>query len=104
LGKALPNIPLPEVLGQQNGQTLATDKRGELSGVIRLMWFGTSGFWLVLTAVVFVFQGTILERWNLSSSLGLWITMGIVLLSLWMPLFLGALQGQQNFLWLGWSM
>jgi O-antigen/teichoic acid export membrane protein len=30
--------------------------------------------------------------------------MGIVLLSLWMPLFFGVLQGQQNFLWLGWSM
>jgi len=30
--------------------------------------------------------------------------MVIVLLSLWMPLFWGLLQGQQNFLWLGWSM
>jgi len=27
-----------------------------------------------------------------------------VLLSLWMPMFWGVLQGQQNFLWLGWSM
>ena len=40
----------------------------------------------------------------MSSPFGLWITLFIVLLSLWMPMFWGVLQGQQNFLWLGWSM
>jgi len=35
---------------------------------------------------------------------GLWVTMLAVLFSFWFPMFCGVLQGQQNFLWLGWSM
>jgi O-antigen/teichoic acid export membrane protein len=34
----------------------------------------------------------------------LWVTMVVILLSLWLPLFSGVLQGRQNVLWLGGSM
>jgi O-antigen/teichoic acid export membrane protein len=34
--------------------------------------------------------------------LALWLTLPILLFSLWLPMFSGVLQGQQNFLWLGW--
>jgi len=32
----------------------------------------------------------------------LWLTLIVVLASFWMPIFGGVMQGQQNFLWLGW--
>jgi len=49
------------------------------------------------------FQSTILQFWGVSPA-GLWVTMPILLVTLWSPVFMGMLQGEQNFLWLGWSM
>ncbi len=100
----LPTMPLTMVLAQQTAKALATNRKGELSGVIRLVWWGTSTVWLAVSVIVLAFQGSILSRWHVASPIGLWITLVIVLLQLWMPIFWGVLQGQQNFLWLGWSM
>src|SRR6266404_2209605 len=100
----VPTIPLQMVLAQQTARALASNREHELSGVIRMIWLVTSGVWLVLAIVVLLFQKQILARYSLSDPYGLWITLPIVLLTLWMPLFWGVLQGQQNFLWLGWSM
>jgi O-antigen/teichoic acid export membrane protein len=100
----LPTMPLGMVLAQQTAKAIATNRERELSGVIRLVWWGTSAVWLVASLLVLAFQGRILERWHLGSPVGLWITLAIVLLSLWLPMFWGVLQGRQNFLWLGWSM
>ena len=100
----LPTIPLQMILTQQTAKALANGTERELSGIIRMLWLGTSAVWLVASVVVLVLQRPILEHWHMSSPFGLWITLFIVLLSLWMPMFWGVLQGQQNFLWLGWSM
>jgi O-antigen/teichoic acid export membrane protein len=54
--------------------------------------------------VILVLQRWILERAQLPSAAGLWITMVAVLMSIWMYMFWGVLQGRQTFLWLGWSM
>ncbi len=99
----VPNIPLQMVLAQQSANALATNRKGELAGLIRWFWFVTSGVWLLAAAFVLFFQQDIAARLQISESL-IWITMVIVLLSLWLPLFWGLLQGKQNFLWLGWSM
>jgi len=72
--------------------------------MIRLIWIGTFLLWLVGAIVVLLSQATIMRRWQITSPAALWITLPAVLLSLWMPMFYGILQGQQNFLWLGWSM
>ena len=100
----VPTIPLQMVLAQQTAKALALEKRGELAGVIRWFCLVTFFLWLAGSAVVFAFQSRLLAAWGMSSSAGLWLTMLIVLLSLWTPLFWGTLQGKQNFLWLGWSM
>lgn len=68
-----------------------------------MLWIATTVLWIIGAVVVAIFQNDILVSWKMTSPLGLWITMVIVLLSLWMPMFWGMLQGQQNFLWLGWS-
>jgi len=100
----LPTMPLQMVLAQQTAKALATGREAQLAGVIRLVWIGTSVIWLIGAIAVLVFQGAIVARWKLGSPVGLWITMVILLLSLWLPMFWGILQGQQNFLWLGWTM
>jgi len=100
----VPTIPLQMVMAQQSARALATHRERELAGTIRLLWIGTFLVAAALAVVVFIFQQTILERWGITNPAALWVTVAVVLLSLWMPLFWGLLQGQQNFLWLGWTM
>lgn len=100
----LPNIPLQMVLTQQTAKALAHDTRHELSGVIRMFLLGAAVIWLIGSIIVLYFQKDILAHWKMNDPTGLWITLLIVLFALWLPMFWGMLQGQQNFLWLGWSM
>jgi O-antigen/teichoic acid export membrane protein len=100
----LPTIPLQMVLAQQTAKAIAMQKERELAGIIRFLWGATTLVWLVGAVLVLYFQRSILEHWHMTDPVGLWITLPVVLLSLWMPMFWGVLQGQQNFLWLGWSM
>ena len=100
----VPAIPLQMVFAQQTAKALATNRTGELSGMIRLIWLGTTVIWVVVAAVALLMQGWIVEQWKLGSPLGLWVLLPALLFSLWMPIFGGVLQGAQNFLWLGWSM
>src|SRR5882762_3709 len=100
----VPAIPLQMVLAQQTAKALATHREGELAGILRLFWIGTTALWLAGTVGVLCFQSELLARWKMSSPVALWVTLPALLLSLWAPVFWGTLQGRQNFLWLGWSM
>lgn len=100
----IPAMPLQMVLAQQTARALATGRKQELAAIIRFAWWGTTALCLVVAAVALLCQGWIMERWHLSNPVVLWISLPIVLFSFWVPLFYGVLQGQQNFLWLGWGM
>jgi O-antigen/teichoic acid export membrane protein len=99
----VPTIPLQMVLAQQTAKALATNRTAELAAVIRWTWLVTSAVWLVGAMAAFVWQNEILAYLKIQPAV-LWMTLALVLLSLWMPIFWGLLQGKQNFLWLGWSM
>ena len=99
----VPNMPLQMVFAQQTAQALATDRKRELAGMIRLAWLGTLGLFLLLALGTFIWQQNILAGWQITNPADLWITVLIVLFSLWLPMFWGVLQGQQNFLWFGWT-
>jgi O-antigen/teichoic acid export membrane protein len=91
------------VFAQQSAADLATDRVGQLSGKIRVTWVGTFLLWLVAAGIVWFLQDPILERWRITNAAALWVTVLVGLGSLWMPMFLGLLQGKQDFLWLGWA-
>jgi O-antigen/teichoic acid export membrane protein len=99
----IPAMPLQMVLAQQTAQALALHREHELSGLIRAAWLGTFAIWLVAAGVVLLFQGTILAQWKISDPAALWLTLPVLLFTVWLPMFSGVLQGKQNFLWLGWS-
>jgi len=99
----VPNLPLQMVFAQQTARALATHRERELAGMIRLAWLGTFLLFLALAAGVFIWRETILARWQITNPTALWLTLPIVLLSLWLPLFWGVMQGRQDFFWLGWS-
>jgi len=101
----LPSIPVQMIVTQQTAKSLANNTRHELSGIIRMFLAGSTLVWLVGSIIVLCFQKDILAHWKMTDHpFGLWITLVIVLIALWIPIFWGMLQGQQNFLWLGWSM
>jgi O-antigen/teichoic acid export membrane protein len=100
----IPAMPLQMVLAQQTAQALALHREHELSGLIRTAWLGTFLIWLVAVGVVLLFQGTILAQWKISNPAALWLTLPVLLFTVWLPMFYGVLQGQQNFFWMGWSM
>ena len=99
----LPTMPLQMIFTQQSALTLATGRERQLAGMIRLAWFWTFVVWLLGAAVVFVFQKQIIAGWHLPDASGLWVTLVLLLFSLWLPMFSGVLQGRQDFFWMGWA-
>jgi O-antigen/teichoic acid export membrane protein len=99
----IPVMPLQMVFAQQTAGALATNRAGQLSGMIRLGWLWTLVFWTLASLVVLFFQNQIAARWHLNGLEVLWVTLAVVLMNLWMPLFSGVLQGRQDFFWLGWG-
>jgi O-antigen/teichoic acid export membrane protein len=100
----VPGGPLQMVLTHQTARALATHRERELSGIIRTFAFGLFCVWVVGCLAVLLFQNRILRLWGVSNPTAVWMTLPVVLFSLLAPVFQGTLQGQQNFLWLGWSM
>lgn len=99
----LPTMPLQMIFAQQSALKLATGHERQLAGMIRLTWVWTFVLWLVIAMLVFMFQKQIVAGWHLPDTMGLWVTLFLLLFSLWMPLFSGVLQGRQDFFWLGWT-
>jgi O-antigen/teichoic acid export membrane protein len=99
----LPVGPVQMVFTQQSALAIATGRRRQLSSLIRLAFLSILVLWLVGAIAVFFLQHSIVTGWHLPGALSLWVTVVLVPLSLWLPIFCGVLQGRQDFFWLGWS-
>lgn len=99
----LPTMPLQMIFAQQTAFALATGRERQVGGMIQLAWLWTFLLWLVAALLVLIYQKDIIAGWHLPDAKGLWITLLLLLFSLWMPMFNGVLQGRQDFFWLGWS-
>jgi O-antigen/teichoic acid export membrane protein len=99
----IPVGPLAAVFAQQTAWALATGRERQLTRMIRMTLLALLGLWLVAAAVVFCCQNMILGALQITNPVALWVTMLVILGSLWLPVFFGVLQGAQNFLWLGWT-
>ena len=99
----LPTMPLQMVFAQQTALALATGRERQLAGMIRLAWLWTFLLWALGAATVLIFQKQIVAGWHLPDAVGLWVTLPLLLASLWFPMFSGVVQGRQDFFWLGWG-
>jgi len=99
----LPTMPLQMIFAQQTALALATGRERQLAGMVRMAWLWTFIPWALVAAVVLIFQKQIVAGWHLPDAVGLWVTLPLLLVSLWAPMFGGVLQGRQDFFWLGWS-
>jgi O-antigen/teichoic acid export membrane protein len=103
LTATVPTIPLQMIPAQQTARAVAMGRERQLAGILRLGWFWVSMLWLAAAVFILAEHQRIMTRWELNSPLTLWITMAAVLMNLWMPWFTGALQGRQDFFWMGWG-
>jgi O-antigen/teichoic acid export membrane protein len=99
----LPTMPLQMIFAQQTALALATGRERQLAGMVRMAWLWTFIPWAIAAGAVLLFQKQIVAGWHLPDAVGLWVTLPLLLVSLWAPMFGGVLQGRQDFFWLGWS-
>ncbi|MCX8089923.1 MAG: hypothetical protein N3I86_03170 [Verrucomicrobiae bacterium] len=99
----VPTLPLQMVFAHQSAQALALHRERQLAGMVRLTVFWLGLVWAAVALGVLALQSAILARWQLPLA-GLWITMFAVLLALLAPMFVGLLQGKQDFFAMGWAM
>lgn len=99
----LPTIPFQSVFAQQTAQALALGRERQLAGMIRTALLWTFVVWAVAATVIFFYRNQIAASWHLPSVTALVVTLPVLLASLMMPMFFGAVQGRQDFFWLGWA-
>lgn len=99
----LPTMPLQMIFAQQTASAVLFGRERQLAAMIRRASFGIVTVWLVVAAVVILFQSEIMRAWDLKSPFALLATLLAVLAALLTPLFTGVLQGRQDFLWMGWA-
>jgi len=104
LTMCIPIMPLQMVFAQQTAAALATGRQRQLSGMFRRVWLGVTILWGLSAVAMWFAQGQLVTSWKLSNSVALWITLLVILASAWLPMFLGLLQGKQDFFTFGWTM
>jgi O-antigen/teichoic acid export membrane protein len=100
---SIPGLALQMIFTQQTSAAITPEEHRRLTGTTRRVLLGTFGLWLGLALALAWFQQDLLAQFKMSSPVALWITLCLGLGQIWTPIFSGLLQGQQNFLWLGWS-
>jgi O-antigen/teichoic acid export membrane protein len=100
----VPTMPLQMVFAQQTAAALATGRKRQLAGMFRLAWVGITVLWALSAAAILLVQNQLIARWGIANPVALWVTLLVILASAWLPMFLGLLQGKQDFAWFGWAM
>lgn len=98
----IPAIGLQTVFANEAAAAVSMERQRELSAIVRWGLGAVTAVWLLLVIAVLVVQRPLLAYWGITQPALLWITLLIGLAMVWWPVLQGVLQGQQNFLWLGW--
>ena len=99
---AIPALGLQMVFAQQSAAVKDEAHRRRLISTTKSVLTWTFCVWLVMFLLGLVYHQQWTTELKLSNEWSLWLTVVVGLVMLWQPIFLGLLQGRQNFLWLGW--
>jgi O-antigen/teichoic acid export membrane protein len=99
---AIPSIALQTAFAHQTASAITPEQQDRLTGTVQTLLSWTFFLWLAMALIIFIFQRQIMTGLKMDKSILLWVTLIIGLAQLWGPILLGVLQGQHNFLWLGW--
>ncbi len=98
---AIPAVGLQLTFVQQAAVAEDATQKAALAGNARALLKGTFLFWAACVVAVLVFRERILADYKIAQPGALWALVALGLTSLWSPVFMGILQGRQNFFWLG---
>ena len=99
----IPAVGLQTVFAQQVAAAVTDAQRRVAISTFRGVWRAIFFIWLAMLIMVAVFWHQTVAGLKIGNPAALAMTAAIGLVSMWMPLMMGMLQGRQNFLWLGWA-
>ncbi len=98
----IPTAGLQTVFAQQAAAAVTELQIQELRRTTRAVMTALFIGWIAMTIAVFAGQNFILHLLQIKNAAALWVTVFVVLTSLGQPILRGILQGQQNFMAMGW--
>ena len=99
----IPTLGLQMTFAQDAAVAATGGHRDELRGALRVIFVSSVLLFLAIVGAGVVFQQELVAAAKLPSlSAGL-LTLATALVSVWQPMFMGVLQGRQNFLWFGFA-
>lgn len=99
----IPALGLQMVFAQQTAAAITDEQRHQLAGTTKAVMLWTFCIWLATLATALVYRHEWVAALKLSNPAALWLTLGVGLFMIWQQIFLGLMQGRQNFLWFGWA-
>lgn len=99
----IPAVGLQTVFAHQVAAAVTETQQRVAISTFRGVWRGIFFLWLAMVVVVALFWKQALAGLQIGNPAALAMTVLIGLVSMWMPLMMGMMQGRQNFLWLGWA-
>lgn len=97
----IPALGLQTVFAQQAAAASSQQQKSLLFTTAQKVLSATGFLWAIAALLLLAFQNHIATSFKSPSTLPLWITLAAALPQLWLPVWMGVLQGQQRFLWLG---
>ena len=98
----VPILPLQMVFAQQTAKARVLGRERDVAGMLRWATLATLLLAGLLALIVFIWQAPMESALKMSHPTVLWIMVGVIFFSVWLPILSGVMQGLQNFLWLGW--
>ncbi len=103
LTMCVPAMPLQMAFTHQTASAVAGGRERQLAGLIRVFCGGALAIWVIVVLAMVAFRREIFFRWEVANPTAFWVMLPFLLITMWMPVLSGMLQGRQNFLWLGWT-
>jgi O-antigen/teichoic acid export membrane protein len=101
---AIPAAGVQTVFAQEAAGAISDPLRKQLAAATRAIFKAIFILWLIFAGAAAIFQQQIVQTMQMANPMTLWMTLGAILMVLWLPVAQGLLQGIQNFFWFGMSM
>jgi len=99
----IPTAGLQIVFAQQSAAAVDELHLRQLRRTARAVMGGLFLGWLLFAGLIFLTQDQVLGFLKIKDMSVVWMTLLVVLVSIWLPVLRGVLQGNQNFMGLGWA-
>jgi O-antigen/teichoic acid export membrane protein len=100
---AIPAAGLQVIFARESAAAVTEEKRRQLRVDLTNVSRAIGLLWCVMLVICLIKRRSLVAIFQLGDSTAIWITLGLVLTQLFLPLLQGLLQGTQNFLVLGCS-